>query len=333
MTWEELLDAFRALGGVAENVRLGEGPYGRGIFVNDPHKPAKLWAPSSMFIRIDDIIAQDSDMAVRGDGYDPRVRTFFERYQAHYGWGAGGHEASAAMQAAWHALPASIVAAIQATGALDRPQERFSASNAELALREYLCTRQFSHNDSRYAVPMIDLVNHSAHGYTLGGGYGVEGTFADEMLVSYAPTDAWTKVVNYGFAATATIAHSVGVTVGLPGGRALSIGRNILNFTIENNLRMPALRCEGNEVLLSHLVLGLESGKDLPRAIFYKVMDRAGVPQADAVFDSIARYNRLQFTSLLRLLRACDGSLARALEDGILNQLDALSACVGTRSL
>jgi hypothetical protein len=32
-------------------------------------------------------------------------------------------------------------------------------------------------------------------------------------------------------------------------------------------------------------------------------------------------------------LRACDGSLARALEDGILNQLDALSACVGTRSL
>lgn len=181
---------------------------------------------------------------------------------------------------------------------------------------------------------LVDLVNHSGHarGYTIEGGYGVEGTFAVEMLVSYAPTDAWTKVVNHGFAATATVAHSIGATVTLPDGRALSIGRNILNVTTENNLQFPGLRIDGNEVLLSHLVLGLESGSDLPRAIFRKLMERAEVAQADYVFDGIARYNRTQFTALLRLLRACGGSLARALEDGILNQLDALSACVGARS-
>ncbi len=335
MTWEELLDEFRALGGVAENVRLGEGPFGRGIFVIDPRLPARLWAPDALHVRDTDIETRDGRMTVRGGTYDPQVRTFFENCQAYFGWSSGGEKGAAAMQAAWHALPAEVIAAIRTTGALDRPQQRFAAPTAELTMREYLCTRTFSRSGDQYIVPVVDLVNDSgrARGYTIDGGYGVEGTFADEMLVCYGSTDAWAKVLNYGFAATATIAHSLGATITLPDGRALSIGRNILNVTNENNLRFPDLRIDGNQILLSHLVLGFESGSDLPRAIFRKLMDRAGVAQADAVFDGVAHYNRKQFTALLRLLRACDGSLARALEDAILNQLDALSACVGARSL
>ena len=42
MVFEELLAEFRALGGVAENVRLGRGRSGRGIFVVDPGNPRRV---------------------------------------------------------------------------------------------------------------------------------------------------------------------------------------------------------------------------------------------------------------------------------------------------
>lgn len=335
MMWDKLLDEFRALGGIAENVRLAEGRYGRGVFVIESQRPAKLWAPSSMFIRVDDIVTRDGLMTVANDRYGAPVRALFERYEADFGWGAGGREASHAMQAAWHALPEDVIGALRATGALQRPHERFLAPNDDLVLRDYLWARQFLHDNVSHIVPLIDLVNDSggARPYILQGGYGVEGRFADEMLVSYSPTDAWAKVLNYGFAASATVAHSICATITLPGNRRLSIGRNLLNATAENGIRFPALAIEGNEILLSYLELGLERAKDLPRAIFLKLMQRAGVAQADYVFDGIASYNRAQFIALLRMLRKYDGPLVRTLEEAAINQLDALNECVGARSL
>lgn len=335
MTWDQLLEEFRALGGVAENVRLGEGPFGRGIFVIDPQRPAKFWAPDALFIRIDDIATHDGRMRLAPERYDPAVRALFECYEEHFGWGAGGREESHAMQAAWSALPEDVIGLLRGTGGLDRPMQRFHAPTDELALSEYVCTRRFRRGDVQYIVPLIDLVNHAgtAQPYIEQGGFGVEGTFADEMLVSYSLADGWAKSLNYSFAATALVAHSVAATITLPGNRRLSIGRNILNATVENGIRYPALQVEGDEILLAYLELGIERAKDLPRATFFKVMQRAGVARADYVFDGIAAYNRSQFTALLRMLHKVDGPLARVLEEAALNQLDALNACVGARSL
>jgi len=38
-TWDELVDEFRALGGTLENVRLGHGALGRGLFPIEPGRP------------------------------------------------------------------------------------------------------------------------------------------------------------------------------------------------------------------------------------------------------------------------------------------------------
>ena len=62
-------------------------------------------------------------------------------------------------------------------------------------------------------------------------------------------------------------------------------------------------------------------------------MERAGVTQPDYVFDSIAHYNHTQFIALLRTLRKYEGPLVHTLEEAIINQLEALSACIGARRL
>ena len=54
--WEELLDEFRALGGTADNVRLGYGEYGRGLFPVDPAKPVAVRIPDNLLVPAEDMI-------------------------------------------------------------------------------------------------------------------------------------------------------------------------------------------------------------------------------------------------------------------------------------
>ncbi len=43
----DLLQWFRALGGVADNVQLRQGPHGWGLFVVDPEQPVRGVHPGS----------------------------------------------------------------------------------------------------------------------------------------------------------------------------------------------------------------------------------------------------------------------------------------------
>ena len=43
--WKELLQKFRALGGIAENICLKDGENGRGIFPKDKDLKAKIFVP------------------------------------------------------------------------------------------------------------------------------------------------------------------------------------------------------------------------------------------------------------------------------------------------
>ena len=48
--WNDMLNEFRALGGVAENIRIGHGPFGRGLFPIDPKKPVSISIPESLLV-------------------------------------------------------------------------------------------------------------------------------------------------------------------------------------------------------------------------------------------------------------------------------------------
>lgn len=336
MTWDELLAAFRSLGGVAENVRLGEGPLGRGIFPIDAGKPAMLHTPPSMHIPVRDIRLRDGRMTAETNHVEPRALAFFEAYEAYFGWGAGGLEAMWEQQQAWHTLPEDVIACIRAMGAPESGERRFAAPNVELCMYDYLDERKFGQVESASIVPMIDLVNHSSYvpTYTFEDGVGVQGAFDDEVVVCYNRSDPWSLAAHYGFAATSPIAYSTGIIVGLPRGEKLTVARDIDPVATQNTLRFPKLETTPDGIRLSHVALGFTTAKDLPRAMFRKMLDsRLSTPEADYVFDGIQDYNRTQFIKLLRMLRRYDGQLVQTLQDAAINQLETLSAYAGARSL
>jgi hypothetical protein len=341
ITFDELLDEFRALGGIAENVRRGLGPYGYGIFPVDPGRPVRLHASENILIPPADLEVRDGRLAVRaGSAVGERERRFFETLHEHFGWSTGGFEELWGAQVQWHGLPAEVAAFVTHMGAISDPNFRFAEPSANVCLYQFVKSRDISYKNQATIMPMIDLVNHSgsAPSYVMveGEGIGVQGVFPGEVLVRYNVSDSWANTMTYGFADRSPFAYSLSLNVEIFGTQRLSILRNTgLGEVHDDRIHYPRKRVDGNTIELSFANLGNARQPDLPRAIFRKLLaDHVTRQQADDVFESVVRFNHDKFVEALRLLRKHSAvPLVRALEDAAINQLDALAACVGARQL
>jgi len=335
MDWEELLREFRELGGVAENIRLADGPFGRGVFVIDPSKPAVIKTPENLLVPCDTLTLSDGQLTTNAPSLGARERDFFERYERYFGWGAGGFDEAMQAQAAWSRLPTEIVTFIKTMGVLDHPDRRFLEPTIELALYEYMTSRQFFHNERVHLAPVADLVNHSSTAsiHTFDRGVVIEGTFQAEVFHRYNVSDAWAHATNYGFSDRNPLAYSIGLSVDILG-KQISIKRAVHQVDIRNGVLFPKVEIAGNRVELPHLMLGNAGVMDLPRAVFRKIMESTVTErQADDAFDTIVHFNRIRFINLLRTLRKYHGPLVDMLEEATINQLEALSSNVGVRTL
>lgn len=336
MQWESLLAEFRELGGVAENVRLGSGARGRGLFVVEPQQPARIFLPPNLRIPTDAVELRGEELLVLPGGAGEREARFFDRYQREFVWSQLARDEAYRKQRLWHELPGEIVQAIGALGVMEY-QWRFEPPSAETALADFTASYAFASQGRTVFIPVVDLVNHSAlaRGYVFNGERaGIEGTFENEVLVRYNDFDPIACAMTYSFADRSVFANSISITVGIPGGKALWIQRRIGSARSSGALRMPVLEERDERLDLAYLPLGNRSAPDLPRAIFRELMKPyLKVDAADATFESIAHFNRSRFLDFLRLLRRFDGPLVSVLEEASIDQLEALSASVGARAL
>ena len=63
--WYFLLSEFRRLGGIADNVCQKEGEYGRGIFSVNPSMRARIFTPSKLLVKKDDIYLEDNKLRIK----------------------------------------------------------------------------------------------------------------------------------------------------------------------------------------------------------------------------------------------------------------------------
>jgi hypothetical protein len=333
MDWHELVAEFRSLGGIADNVALGEGPFGRGLFAIDPTKPVEVRTPENLLVRSEDVEIRDGQLVAKSSAnLGERERGFFERYQRHFSWGAGVFDKLWQAQQHWHELPLDIMATIRRMGGVN--YYRFSTPSNGICLRQYMNSRAVGYQDGAYIVPMVELANHASEslGYLHGPGVAIKGIFKGEVLVRYNLGDPWQMVTGYGFSDATCFGHSLPISMNLDG-HQLKIGRKFAEFEVKGGVIFPRLVTDSGTIGLSFLNLGTRSAPRLPRSVFYRLMSKTQIQKADELFDRIQHYNRMQFVNLLRKIDIHDGEIISILKEAALNQLEALSACFGTRAL
>ena len=315
-----MLAEFRALGGVADNVRLGHGLFGRGLFPIDPTRPVRLSIPSELLVSIQDVTFEDDAFRVSARSLlGARQRTFIEQYEQNFSWGPGRAETEQLLHM-MNDLPEDLKAFLIRELGLGR----FFQPISPAVTRDWFFASRIIRADGRRVVmPIIELANHGGTvRYNTTGGVSLAGTFEKEVLVCYAtPTDPFDLFSNWMFAPNEPVAFSLTLQGGFAG-RQFEIRRE---FDDQPMPLLPKVSVEGDRITSDYLLLGHRQFPHMPKGLFRKAMRASQLPDVDAAYDFIQMVNRNKFLELLAMSNEVDKPAAAMLRRLACNQLRALS--------
>jgi hypothetical protein len=332
--FSSILQAFRALGGVAENVRYGHGPRGRGLFAIDAARPIRVRVPRPLLFRTGAVALADGDLVLSPtSGSGQQERRFFATYQNTLSWAGGGRSEVVAFLDLLRHLPERARSCLVDEFGLSY---LLAPHDEDAVLERFIRARHFDFRGEAVLMPILELCNHSRHGVEFDVGpdhVGVAGRFADgEVLLRYGIADSWQRFIQYGFVSEERPAYSLPMEVRLPTGR-LVIRHDAAAGRQRSGYVVPLMTAEPGRVSLSHLLLGDRDEPHAPRSVFIAAMREAGVGQPAILFDKIAHFNRSAFLRLMATVEDTDGTAAAAIRRLARLQLEALSFAVGAREI
>jgi hypothetical protein len=331
--WDDLIAEFRALGGTAENIRLGTGPLGRGLFPIEAGKPVVLHTPDSLLVGTNDIVFENGTLKVSPEAaMGARERQFFEDYHAHLSWGAGGREEIERLFDEAQALPADLRAKFSSQYHLG---SWFEDPTPELVQKNFIGSREYGYGDGDVMMPFIELANHGdACSYDTGGGIWLKGTPQGEATVVYSATDPYGFFRAWGFVTESPLAFSSELS-GSAGKKRLFIERHTSEGRSESEPLIPKVVDRDEFIKLSFLLLGSRNKPRLCRGIFRRLLGALGfdTAESDETFDKIRSANHRHFLSLLSEIELLEGPMVRNLRRMVRYQLVALSYCFGARDI
>jgi len=328
--FQEMLDEFRALGGTADNIRLGNGALGRGLFPIDPAKPVLIHIPENLLIDSADASFENGLFRlVASSSAGARERAFLEDYENRFSWAGGRDQIEQVFDAA-QALSPELrheLATEHRCGAW------FGEPTPEHIQKQFLGSRCISYKDRTVIMPIIELANHGASlSYAPSDGLRLSGTVVDEVLVRYSDIDSYGMFLSWGFTCEQPQAMSIALR-GNIGPSRLHIDRVIGDLKPGQRVFMPRLSKVADGVDLDFLVIGNRQYPRLCRGIFYKLMRDAGMTGVEEAFDVIEHVNRTHFLGLIAALEDVEGAMARTLRQMARLQLQTMSYSFGVRAV
>jgi len=332
-SWESTLEHFRALGGIADNIELREGGYGRGLFPKDIKRSVKLFIPNKLLIPTEWLQLDGQSKLVLSDACDweDEAKSFYLNYLHDYGFNESLMQEMLAQQLQLYKLPNSLKMLMSGFGF---SPDLFQEASRPKCLEVFKNSRRLYVNSKLVLFPVFELMNHDERSkksfHIDSKGVAVSGSFKNEILVHYGMAgDAALMFEGYGFSTPKPYTFSGAMAINL-GSKVIKIARFVNLFTNIGKTNVPKVKLEGNEIHLSCLVLGSVNDKNSPKKVFTKLMHSVGMPQhiASNVFDGIVEQNRNFFLHLLEELKPLEGSVVENMRTMARNQLIPLGVSV-----
>jgi hypothetical protein len=330
--WDELLDEFRVLGGTADNIRLGHGEFGRGLFPVDPALPVAVHVPGNLLVAVKDMVFTGGVPHVGPNAKTgEREKAWLDLYQREFAWGGGGGDEIRRTFEMAGALPAELRHQLLTEY---RCGVWFKEPTDELIANQFFGARSITYREGSVVMPLVEMANHgSGANYDTSNGIALRGTFSDEVLVEYSLLDSFDFFLSWGFATQRPVAFSVALS-GKIDSTPLTIGQKFMGMPTKSEREwIPKMEANADTVTLPFLMIGNRQFPRLPKGIFYRLMRDAGFGGFEETFDLVHHLNRLHFINLLQKLEGIDLPIGRTLRAMAHCQLRAMSFCFGVREI
>jgi hypothetical protein len=330
--WDAMLAEFRSLGGIADNICIKDGQFGRGLFSSDPSKPVDVYIPESLLIDVHHLHFSYSDLTVGPESpAGAREKAFIENYEREFSWGVYRRSIEDLMREFRAASP-------ELRAFMESPLDLgawLAEINPKSVAERFFSSRCISYGKRAVVMPIIELANHgTGTTYKVGNGIRLSGQFDGEIFARYELiSDSLQMFESWGFAPPEDAAFSLRLAVDNAG--IVILREQVKPVLVQGVPFVPDVSTSNGQLTLSHLLLGHKKYPRLAKGIFYRIMRNAGRSQAEAesLFDTILHTNRTQFYKLLALSEDAPPQFGRLLRSLARFQLEAMSNAIGARDV
>ena len=293
--FQNLLERFTALGGIAENICQKAGEYGRGVFPIDSSRRTKIMTPKNLLVSTTNLCLDGNKVVIKdGKGCTKEELAFLEMYWNDYSWGNGGNNDSASFLKFIVSLEEPIKKQLLESGFVDATLLSYREDN-DCLLKRFISERSVRFENQSVLAPVWEFVNHSTFAAPLRiTPDGVETPpiepSSEEILFKYrkqdSPMSMWEK---YGFACDCVFAYSIPFNIEIRG-QALAIqcaGQLGLGPKEKTNFSF-----DGDILFIKSLPVGCLS-ISLPKANFKAILSSVGLSAdvANQLFPKIREVN------------------------------------------
>ena len=274
--WDFLLSEFRRLGGIADNICQKEGEYGRGIFSVNPSLPSRIFTPSKLFIKKDDIHLEDNKLRIKKDRkYDKEIRNFFNFYQDNFSWESGGKETTELFEKGLSSFNSNLKGLIKKYALVDI-DERHKGKWDSVIKNLFLNARAIRFGNEYVIAPVWDLVNHKVRSLPFTAtpeGISTPNypALKSELRHSYNNIGTIKRFFAYGFYSEETIVFSVPFEFKF-------LPSEMTFYCKGNNLNDDSMKIEksNNKIILDGIPIFDVNNPKLPFYYFDEVLRRIG---------------------------------------------------------
>ncbi len=325
--WNFLLSEFRRLGGIADNVCQKEGEYGRGIFSVDPSLKARIFTPSKLLVKKDDIYLKDNKLRIKKDKeYNQEIRNFFNFYQDNFSWGSGGKETTELFEKELSLFNSNLKELIKKYALVDL-EERHQGNWENVIKNQFLNARGVKFRNSSVIAPVWELVNHKVK--SLNFIINKEGistpnypTSNCEIRFAYNDMSPLNRFFSYGFFSEETIVFSIPFSM-------------IINdFDIHISCKGKSLKDDsmkiarsGNKIILEGLPIADVNHSRLPYDYFNEITKR--IDGIDLTKDLLLRIFELNISIRRKILdesQLIDNEVSKMLTKVMLYEINLISS-------
>ena len=290
--WDALISSFRSLGGIANNICQRNGCYGRGVFPVDRLSQSKIFTPSNVMIKSEDLYLKNNQVRIKPDKlYSHNLRRFFNFYQDNFSWGCGGRENTEIFEKGLNEFPENLKKLIKQSFNEDL-KKRHEGDWDLMILRRFISERQFNFDNNNFILPIAELVNHEVKSPrridTFDGVTLIKHNLSlSEFTYSYGYKSSIMRVLNYGFFCKESMIFSVPFVTYIEGLDIQFICKGL--EVTDDNIDSKRI---GNQIIINGLPIFSHNSSSQPKEYLKEFFGRNNIiSDSNVIFSKIIKYN------------------------------------------